>query len=37
MVKVVWPFSGVSDCLGLYGLLWNMGNGEACAAFWWSE
>ena len=37
MVKVVWPFGGVSDCLGLCGLLWSMGNGEGCAAFWWSK
>ena len=25
MVKVVWPFGKVSDCLGLCGLLWSMG------------
>jgi hypothetical protein len=30
MVKVVWLFGGVNDCLGLCGLLWSMGNGEAC-------
>ena len=37
MVKVVWPFGGVSDYLGLCGLLWSMGNGESCVAFWWSK
>jgi hypothetical protein len=33
MVKVVWLFGGVNDCLGLCGLLWSMRNGEACVAF----
>jgi hypothetical protein len=33
MVKLVWLFGGVSDCLGLCGLLWSIGNGEACVAF----
>ena len=37
IVKLVWLFGGVSECLGLCGLLWSMGNGEACVAFWWSE
>ena len=32
MVKVVWLFGGVNDCLGLCGLLWSMGNREACMA-----
>ena len=37
MVKVMWLFGEVSDCLGLCGLLWSMGNSEACVAFWWSK
>ena len=37
MVNLVWLFGGVNDCFGLCGLLWSMGNGEACVAFWWSK
>ena len=37
MVKLVWLFGGVSDYLGLCGLLWSIENGKACVAFWWSK
>jgi hypothetical protein len=37
MVKLVWLFGRVRDCLGLCDLLWSIGNGEACVAFWWNK